>query len=221
MSRIGQQISTRHLSARLESVPKKGVPVIADDLQPLARPIKELKPLEGNPRRGNVEAVMKSYQMFGQRKPIVARQDGTVIAGNHQLEAAKRLGWKEIAVVVVDDDDTKAQAFALADNRTGDLGGYDDEALVEMLSAVEFDLDLLEATAYTQQDLDDLRSRFVAPSIDDLADKYGEIDDIDDSDLKPTIKIKVRQEVFNRWLDWVAVCAGDDETAINKLLDKV
>lgn len=195
--------------------------MIADDLKVLARPIDELKPLPNNPRRGNVEAVMRSYQTFGQRKPIVARPDGTVIAGNHQLEAARRLGWTEIAVVIVDDDDTKAQAYALADNRTGDLGGYDDEALIEMLSAVEFDLDLLEATAYTEQDLQDLRSRFIVPTIDDLADKYGELDDIDDSDLKPIIKIKVRQEVFNRWLDWVAVCAGDDETALNKLLDKV
>ena len=195
--------------------------MIADDLQALAQPIEELRALVGNPRIGNVEAVMRSYNTFGQRKPIVARRDGTVIAGNHQLEAAKRLGWTEIAVVFVDDDDTTAQAFALADNRTGDLGGYDDAALVEMLSAVEFDLKLLEATAYTQQDLEDLRSRFVAPSIDDLADKYGELDDITDSDLKPFIKIRVRQEVFNRWLDWVAVCAGDDETALNKLLDKV
>lgn len=195
--------------------------MIADDLKVLARPIDELKPLPNNPRRGNVEAVMLSYQTFGQRKPIVARPDGTVIAGNHQLEAARRLGWTEIAVVVVNDDDTKAQAYALADNRTGDLGGYDDEALVQMLSAVEFDLDLLKATAYTVKDLEDLRARFIVPTIDDLASKYGELDDIDDSDLKPVIKIKVRQEVFNRWIDWVAVCSGDEETALNKLLDRI
>ncbi len=130
--------------------------MIADDLKALAQPIESLKSLPGNPRRGNVEAVMRSYQAFGQRKPVVARRDGTVIAGNHQLEAAKRLGWPELAVVFVDDDDTTAQAFALADNRTADLGDYDQVALMEMLQAVSINPELLEATAYSAEDLKEL-----------------------------------------------------------------
>lgn len=127
--------------------------MIAGDLQALAQPINQLQSLSGNPRVGNVEAVMRSYNTFGQRKPIVARRDGTVIAGNHQLEAAKRLGWTEIAVVFVDDDDITAQAFALADNRTGDLGGYDNEALKEMLASVQINSELFEATGFTADDL--------------------------------------------------------------------
>lgn len=194
--------------------------MIADDLQPLARPISELQPLPGNPRVGNVEAVMRSYNTFGQRKPIVAKRDGTVIAGNHQLEAAKRLGWTEIAVVFVDDDDTTAQAFALADNRIADLGRYDNDALTALLQQVAIDDELLLATGYSQQNLDDLLAHYEVPDLDDLAAKYGEAED-DDPELRPTIKIKVRQEVYNRWMDWVAKCANDDEAALNKLLDKV
>jgi DNA modification methylase len=130
--------------------------VIADDLQPLARPIDTLHLLDGNPRRGDVEAVARSYQRFGQRKPIVARRDGTVIAGNHQLLAARSLGWSEIAVVYVDDDDLTASAYALADNRTADLGSYDSEALADLIAEVSIDLDILMATGYTIEDLDRL-----------------------------------------------------------------
>jgi len=123
---------------------------IADDLLPLAKPIKKFKSLEGNPRRGDVEAVVKSYERFGQRKPIVALRDGTVIAGNHQLEAAKRLGWKEIAVVYVDDDDATAKAFSIADNRTHELGGYDPVELLAMLNEVAAtDATLLDASSAT------------------------------------------------------------------------
>ena len=120
---------------------------IADDLTTLAYPIEKLKHLDGNPRKGNVEAVKKSYEKFGQRKPIVATKDGEVISGNHQLAAARELGWNKIAVVFTDDDELTAKAFALADNRTADLGTYDDDLLADMLGSVSSDLELLEAEA--------------------------------------------------------------------------
>lgn len=96
--------------------------MIHADLVPLAVPLDILESLPGNPRRGDVAAVVRSYAEFGQRKPIVARRrgGGVVIAGNHQLAAARELGWDEIAVVWVDDDEVRAKAFALADNRTAE-----------------------------------------------------------------------------------------------------
>ena len=124
--------------------------MIVEQLQGLAHPLKKLKLLPGNPRKGDVEAVKRSYERFGQRKPIVARPDGTVIAGNHQFLAAKALGWDEMAVVFVDDDDQTAKAFALADNRTSDLGTYDSEALAELLADVAIDPELLMATGYDE-----------------------------------------------------------------------
>lgn len=128
--------------------------MIAPDLRPLAQPIDTLSLLPGNPRRGDIEAVARSYERFGQRKPIVARRDGTVIAGNHQLQAARSLGWTEIAVVFVDDDDITAQAYALADNRTADLGTYDNDALATMLAEVALDPELLVDTGYSMEQVD-------------------------------------------------------------------
>ena len=131
--------------------------MIADDLIPLATPIENLKHWEKNPRKGNIEAVSRSLARFGQRKPIVAsRKTGEVIAGNHTLAAARHLGWKQIAVVWVDDDEQTATAFALADNRTQDLGFYDEDLLDELIESIK-EQDLLMATGYTD-DVEDIPS---------------------------------------------------------------
>lgn len=123
--------------------------MIAADLETLAVPVGKLSLLPGNPRRGDVDAVARSLDTFGQRKPIVAKRDGTVIAGNHTLQAAQQLGWDEIAVVWVDDDETTAKAFALADNRTAELGGYDEQALADLISEVrDVDAELLAAAGW-------------------------------------------------------------------------
>ncbi len=102
----------------------------------------------------------RSYATFGQRKPIVARREGKggiVIAGNHQLAAARELGWEKIAVVWVDADDITAKAFALADNRTADLGTYDNSDLLAVLQAVhDADAELFASTAYDEDALAEL-----------------------------------------------------------------
>lgn len=109
-------------------------------LTPLAVEIDTLVPLEGNPRKGDVDAIMASYDEFGQVKPIVIRpnDDGTatVIAGNHQTEAARRLGWTHIAAVPMDTDDKRALAFALAENRTMELGHNDPVLLHDAVVSV-------------------------------------------------------------------------------------
>lgn len=111
---------------------------IVPDLLPLAQPIKNLSPATHNPRLGDVDAIRRSYERFGQRKPIVAnRKTKEVIAGNHQLMAAQELGWDKIAVVFVDDDEATATAYGVADNRIGQLGEWNVEELVNALGAIE------------------------------------------------------------------------------------
>jgi|688.fasta_scaffold06731_10 hypothetical protein len=137
--------------------------MIIDDLIPLATKIDELKPWGKNPRKGSVDTVMKSLAKFGQRKPIVVnRSTREVIAGNHTFEAAKQLGWKQIAVVWVDDDEKTATAFALADNRASDLGYYDEEALEELIQSLN-EQDLLIASGYAD-DLDMPSDEMLRPS---------------------------------------------------------
>lgn len=113
---------------------------VDESLVSLLVDIGTLVPLAGNPRRGNIDAIVASYAEFGQVKPVVVRpnDDGTatIIAGNHQVMAAKKLGWTHIAAVPMDADDSRAIAFALADNRTSELGQTDDALVSELLANV-------------------------------------------------------------------------------------
>lgn len=146
---------------------------VAKDLEPLLFPVADLHELPGNPRRGDVDAVKRSYEAFGQRKPIVARRDddgqAVVVAGNHQLKAVRELGWDRVAVVWADDlSEDEARGFALADNRVADLGSYDDADLLALLDNVT-DPALLAATGYTDDDLELLRAA-VAPALEGMTD---------------------------------------------------
>ena len=135
--------------------------MIAADLQSLATNAAQLQLLPGNPRRGDIEAVRRSLEAFGQRKPIVARrEDKVVIAGNHTLQAAQALGWDEIAVVWVDDDEVTSKAFALADNRTAELGDYDEEALADLINDVgSLNPALLESSGWDDKAVQELLDR--------------------------------------------------------------
>lgn len=102
----------------------------------------------------NIKAISESLLRFGQQKPVVALEDGTVIAGNGTYAAAKALGWTEILVAFTSLTDQEARAFAIADNRTGELAAWDDEALRSQLEQISlFDTSLLEAAGYAEDEL--------------------------------------------------------------------
>ena len=89
----------------------------------------------------NIEAIKGSLARFGQRSPIVVQKEGRIVrAGNGRLAAAKQLGWTKIAALVVDDDEVTATAYAIADNRTGELAQWDRAALGSLLSTLDEDL---------------------------------------------------------------------------------
>ena len=83
----------------------------------------------------NLDAIVGSLKLFGQRKPIIVTPDNFVIAGNGTLQAALNLGWQEIAIsrTPVGWDFEKIKAYALADNRTAELAQWDTEILKEQL----------------------------------------------------------------------------------------
>jgi len=105
----------------------------------------------------NLNAIANSLKEFGQQKPLVVWQD-IVIAGNGTLLAAKSLGWTEIVVKETPNDWSyeKALAFAIADNRTGDLAEWDQNQLLVNLEALE-NFDLQNAAGYGPLEIDDLR----------------------------------------------------------------
>ena len=99
-----------------------------------------------NPRIGNVDKIAESLARNGQYRAIVVNK-GThtgrpmeVLAGNHTLKAARKLGWETITCHVIDVDDDQAARIVLADNKTAEYGSYDDKTLADLLDTLA-DLD--------------------------------------------------------------------------------
>ncbi len=114
---------------------------IVEQLRPLAVPLDSLVPDPVNARthdERNLDAIRGSLAAYGQRKPVVVnRRTGVVEAGNGTLRAALALGWTHVAAVFVDDDPLTATGFAIADNRTAELAGWDEAVLLKLLAEVE------------------------------------------------------------------------------------
>lgn len=140
-------------------------------------PLASLTPHPRNPRNGDVEAIAESLRMNGQYRPLVVTEDGTILAGNHTYMAAAELGWEQVYVVrlAIHPDSSQAHRIMLADNRTADLGNYDDGVLADLLQTLDEDEGGLVGTGYGDEDL----SRLLA-SLDEGLD-FG-----DDDGREPT-----------------------------------
>jgi ParB-like chromosome segregation protein Spo0J len=100
--------------------------------------VNSLTPDPANARRHddkNLKAIADSLKLFGQRKPLTVTPDSIVVTGNGTLQAAKSLGWTEIAIARTPIGWTWEQirAWALADNRTAELAEWDDKVLADQL----------------------------------------------------------------------------------------
>lgn len=101
----------------------------------------------------NIAAIIESFQKFGQRKPIVVNAKGEVIAGNGGLEAARRMGWDQIAVAPAPDTLQDQQAYAIADNRTAELATWDGPGLAKMLEELSGQSYDLGSTGFSQDEV--------------------------------------------------------------------
>jgi DNA modification methylase len=135
-------------------------------------PLATLQPWAENPRTIRPErledlkrALVEDREMLRAR-PLLALPDGTVIAGNQRLLAARELGWETIPVLFVDLDNDRARLWALRDNNQ--MGDWDEPALAELLSELSSggvdltlagfgssDLDRILATLQPAKDPDD------------------------------------------------------------------
>lgn len=167
--------------------------MIIESLRMLAVPAASLNTLPGNPRVGDIHAVSRSLERFGQRKPIVVlRENRMVVAGNHTLQAALALGWEDIAAVFVDESLEEGKAFALADNRVHDLGSYLDEELLAMLQAVTD----IESLGFDEVDLDDLINRLNEIPLEPVAPPdHGPEPEIDFEEFADRYKHRITKSI--------------------------
>lgn len=129
----------------------------------------------------NLDAIRSSLARFGQQKPIVIDRNNVVRAGNGTFEAAKSLGWKDIAVVVTELDGSEATAYAIADNRTAELAEWDDEILAATLQSIQHeDATLLATTGYDAADIEKVLRSGMPDAVESMSViEYRVIVDVD------------------------------------------
>ncbi|MEW2066672.1 hypothetical protein [Streptomyces sp. NPDC007346] len=170
-------------------------------------PLAQLQPFPGNAKRGDVGAILTSLTRNGQYRALVVRETDpgryVVLAGNHTTQAIAAHGpgdcgmtvkagdeerpcgvcgnqeWEPSArCEIVHCDDDTATRINLVDNRSGELGGWDEQALADLIGG----LDDLDGTGYSDEDLSGLLA-----AIEEAADEEApEPDEEEQAPARPT-----------------------------------
>lgn len=133
--------------------------------------IEKLIPYARNARTHSDEQVGQiaaSIREWGWTTPILVDEDGGIIAGHGRTMAAKRLGLREVPVMVARGwSDAKKRAYVLADNKLAINAGWDESMLaleLKELGETGFDLDL---TGFSLDEINALTPLEVEPGLTD------------------------------------------------------
>jgi ParB-like chromosome segregation protein Spo0J len=195
---------------------------IPDTLADLAVPIDSVVPYYKNPRRGDVEMIKESLEVNGQYRPIFVNK-GTltgrpneILGGNHTWQAAFELGWEQIAATWLDVDDATAERLVVIDNRANDKAWYDEAELLGVLESIATNDPTLGGTGFTVDDLSDLTAKLNPPSMDELADLYGEPTV---KDTWPTLRLPLPKTLHDRTLALMASYEGEPHEQWEQIID--
>lgn len=138
-------------------------------------PVGDLKPDPHNARKhpqSQIELLAASIRQFGFIGAIIVDEGNVIISGHGRHEAAKRAGMDTVPCVRVTHLPAEAKiAFALADNRLGELSAWDEKALgsqLEQLLTPDLGFDF-EVTGFDTVDVD----RLLGPEPDPLGRRSG------------------------------------------------
>jgi site-specific DNA-methyltransferase (adenine-specific) len=150
--------------------------------------IDKIIPYTNNPRNNKkaIDKVASSIKEFGFKQPLVLDEENVVIVGHTRLEAAKKLGIKEVPCIIASDlTPAQIKAYRIADNKVGEMAEWDLEKLeIEFEALKEMDFDL-ELTGFNLEDIelgeekevieDDFDSEKELENIEEPISKRGDI----------------------------------------------
>lgn len=140
--------------------------------------IEDIKLNPKNPKKHADELIEKSIKETGYVSPIVVDENNVILAGCGRVSALKRLGYREVEVIVKAGLTAKQkEKYMLLDNKLTERGGWDSELLKL------FDVDDLLEAGFETDDLNDMWND-VLELDDDGFDVEKAIREIE----KPTIK---------------------------------
>lgn len=112
----------------------------------IKKPLTELHPPERNVRMHTdkqLKEFRRSVEMFGQIRPIVIDEGGTILAGNGLFETLRSMGRTEADCYIASGlTEAQKKKLMLADNRVFDLGVDDLAALDALVLELKDDLDI-------------------------------------------------------------------------------
>ena len=125
--------------------------------------IEALTPYERNARthsEAQVEKIANSIREFGFLNPVLIDSKNMIIAGHGRVLAAKKLGYKEVPCLRVEDlTETQIRAYILADNKLAEEAGWDELLLSQELAKLQDEDFNIELTGFESVKLDDWFNR--------------------------------------------------------------
>jgi hypothetical protein len=146
--------------------------------------LSSLKLWGDNPRKNDhaVEAVAESVRNYGFNVPIICDQNFMIVAGHTRWKAAQKLGLEKVPVIIIEMDDIKRRAFAIADNKTGEMADWDFPKLKEVLEKLKSEDVDIKSLGFSNEELRRLlvdgseeEDRIPDIDTDSVITKYGDL----------------------------------------------
>jgi hypothetical protein len=185
-------------------------------------PLADLHPAPWNPRTLRdarfVElcASISADPQFLWDRPVLARPDGEVFAGNMRLRAAEHLGWPAVPARLVDIPEALAQVRGLRDNNQ--WGEWEYESLSGLLVALQDDPAIDLATlGFAPAELEPLLAATWTPAAIDDAATFER--DGGPSLGAPIVVTTEQRETIDRAIARVREQCGDPDTSEGRCLE--
>jgi hypothetical protein len=103
-----------------------------------------------------LKQLARSIERFGFVNPVLISDDFEIIAGHGRVEAAKRLGFRQIPTVHLSNlRPTDRRAYVIADNRLAELAGWDRALLaIELQGLLDLQFDDIALTGFSLGEVD-------------------------------------------------------------------
>jgi hypothetical protein len=200
-------------------------------------PLSQIIDAPRNPKQHDTTGIRASIDRFGVAElPLLDERTGRLVAGHGRLNDARTRrdeGQDPPDGVKVHPDtgdwlipvvrgwasrsDAEAEAYLVASNNLTTRGGWDTPALTQLLSDLaDHDPALLEVTAFSAGDLDDMLKLLEPPDLDELGRDLGEPRP---DDTWPIVRVKAAPHVAAAWRSHLETHDGDENAALAALLE--
>ena len=158
-----------------------------------------------------VTKIASSIKEFGFLNPVIVDKDNGIIAGHGRVMAAKKLGLKEVPILLVEHlTEAQKRAYIIADNRLALDAGWDEEMLMVEIAELEdlgFDLQL------TGFEVGELESIKLEQTTEDLSGDKNNISSLSERFLISPFSVLNAREGWwqNRKRNWLGLGIKSEE----------